>query len=291
MPNRNHIHYIHKASILKNGESINIFSPLFKALNNRNYLEATKILGSHPELVNVEESESNYSPLMFLCDGGSIAMINYLIEAGADLDHVSKKGLSVLFLALVHRNINMATILLQKGVNVNQPQAKYPPLLVAIKQNDLVLLDLLLQYKADVNARFMKGNQELSIFHYAARHGRLEIIKHLIEHGADWDDQVNPLGITPLHVAALAGKVAVVDFLLQLGADPNKPTKHGDYAIHMASKKGHLEVVKILVESGGKCNIKDSKGNLPIKYARYNKKKEMIRYFLSECKDVQCVIY
>jgi RNA polymerase sigma-70 factor (ECF subfamily) len=56
---------------------------------------------------------------------------------------------------------------------------------------------------------------------------------------------------TPLHRAAAAGQLAVVDLLLASGADPNA-LDEGDHAspLHYAAERGHLEVVRRLVEAG-----------------------------------------
>lgn len=51
---------------------------------------------------------------------------------------------------------------------------------------------------------------------------------------------------TPLHEAAARGKLDVVDFLLERGADPLIPDARGKLAIERAERHGHTDVVERL---------------------------------------------
>jgi hypothetical protein len=63
--------------------------------------------------------------------------------------------------------------------------------------------------------------------------------------------QRNKDGWTPLHQAAFAGSVEVVQLLIDSGADVVSKCSDGDTPAHYASAQGHLEVVKRLVKKGG----------------------------------------
>ncbi|KAK3382570.1 hypothetical protein B0T24DRAFT_601988 [Lasiosphaeria ovina] len=52
--------------------------------------------------------------------------------------------------------------------------------------------------------------------------------------------------LAPLHVAAAQGDVDMVKLLLEFGADPAKKDGHGETAVDMARKKGHDDVVRLL---------------------------------------------
>src|SRR6266852_1315664 len=54
----------------------------------------------------------------------------------------------------------------------------------------------------------------------------------------------------PLHNAANNGEADRVHGLLELGADPDSPNKHGDPALVLATLNGHADVVDMLVQRG-----------------------------------------
>jgi len=89
------------------------------------------------------------------------------------------------------------------------------------------------------------------------RGGHLEVVKLLLEHGAD-PNVKNRDGKTPLHNAASEGHLEVVKLLLERGADPNVKDDDGNTPLHNAAWRGHLEVVKLLLEHGADPNVQET---------------------------------
>ena len=95
-------------------------------------------------------------------------------------------------------------------------------------------------------------------FVYACMHDHIEAAKLLLQHGAEIN--VVPGGFdyagTGLHYAALNGQRAMVEFLLQQGADREvKDTKVGSDAAGWAEYGGHLEL-RDLLRNGGPYDTK-----------------------------------
>ncbi|KAH8170884.1 ankyrin repeats (3 copies) domain-containing protein [Sarocladium implicatum] len=85
-----------------------------------------------------------------------------------------------------------------------------------------------------------------SALHFAAEWPHLPSVKILLEQGT-YADLPSDEG-TPLHVAAASGNLAVVNYLLQRGADPSGLTTSLRPPLCLAAQDGHLEIVRLLVK-------------------------------------------
>jgi ankyrin repeat domain-containing protein 50 len=74
--------------------------------------------------------------------------------------------------------------------------------------------------------------------------------KRLLEQKTDVDINDNALGVTPLHCAAFRGNEAMLELLLDNGADINAQTKDGDTALHLATVRGKRKIMKALIARG-----------------------------------------
>jgi len=91
----------------------------------------------------------------------------------------------------------------------------------------------------------------------AARSGDIVAAKEALDAGADVNVREGILQLTPLDTAAMDGRPAIVTLLLERGADPNAPGKHGVAPLHWAARHGQTEVGHILIENGADVNLKD----------------------------------
>jgi ankyrin repeat protein len=103
----------------------------------------------------------------------------------------------------------------------------------------------------------------------ASQSGDVELMRLLLEHGAD-PHIFTELGVTPLAVAAGIGwvegvtsewsteqTVEAVKMLLDLGIEPNYQAETGRVALHGAAHKGATEVVRLLAAAGARMDIRD----------------------------------
>lgn len=70
-----------------------------------------------------------------------------------------------------------------------------------------------------------------------------------------------------LHTAAWNGREDVVRVLVEKGADVNMLDTYGRAALHLAVMKGHEGVVRVLLERGASGGIRDRYGKVPEEWA------------------------
>ncbi|PIO31049.1 hypothetical protein AB205_0006570, partial [Aquarana catesbeiana] len=92
-------------------------------------------------------------------------------------------------------------------------------------------------------------------------------------------------GFTPLMWAAAHGQIAVVEFLLQNGADPQILGKGRESALSLACSKGYTDIVKMLVECGVDVNEYDWNGGTPLLYAVHGNHVKCVKILLENGAD------
>ena len=102
--------------------------------------------------------------------------------------------------------------------------------------------------------------------HAAAYLGRTEVIKVLLDGGADLYMETGQ-GWTALVVAALFRQENVIRMLTSRGTDPNKPNKVGETPLHIAAHLGRKHAVKLLLDVGAEVNKAGVNGNTPLHLA------------------------
>ena len=88
--------------------------------------------------------------------------------------------------------------------------------------------------------------QELSILHYVAAKGDIDMAALLISHGADLDLIDDEFLSTPLGVASRFGQTEMVRLLLHSGGDPLKAGAEWAIPVQWARSRGHHDIVEIL---------------------------------------------
>ncbi|KAH8987328.1 ankyrin repeat-containing domain protein [Lactarius akahatsu] len=125
---------------------------------------------------------------------------------------------------------------------------------------------LLVERGADVNAQDEDKNTPL---HSAALGGRLEIVQVLLDHGASAVVE-NGRGESSLHLVSKKeyprykdGGAGIAQLLLERGVDVNALDEHQNTPLHSAAFRGVLEIVKVLLDHGAIVDAENDEGKTP----------------------------
>ena len=101
----------------------------------------------------------------------------------------------------------------------------------------------------------------------AAHDGQFEIVKLLVESGAD----INHLCrcYTPIFGAVWSENPEIVKYLINrgVGESINFGCDHGWTPLHKAARKGYLDIVEILIDAGADVNSIDDADTTPLDHA------------------------
>ena len=190
-----------------------------------------------------------------------VDLVQLLLDSGADARRAGVLG------PLDAAQRPVAELLVSRGFDINDHPA-YGAMLVRACRGDVSSrhtgrIGVLLSYGADVNRRPAGG---LSALHYAARAGRLPVIKMLLDHGADVHCR-DSQGLTPLgqvtKTRANADPLAVLQLLIEHGADVNSQSHRGESILFFFARRGDVRVVKWLLANGADPTVRNRAGQTP----------------------------
>jgi len=141
--------------------------------------------------------------------------------------------------------------LLSAGADVGVTDAQGATALMhAAYRGDLGMVSLLLGAGAEVNAADPAGWTALmkSCYNSELKHGFADVAKALIDAGANVEAPIG-YGVRPLMLAAGYGETAVVEALLQAGADVLAKNEGGYTALMMVKQKFYVDVINLLHEA------------------------------------------
>ncbi|KAF5913650.1 hypothetical protein HPG69_017271, partial [Diceros bicornis minor] len=127
--------------------------------------------------------------------------------------------------------------------------------------------------------------------HQLAAQGEMLYLATRIEQGNSLFEKENVInhtdeeGFTPLMWAAAHGQIAVVEFLLQNGADPQLLGKGRESALSFACSKGYTDIVQMLLGCGVDVNEYDWNGGTPLLYAVHGNHVKCVKMLLENGAD------
>ena len=158
--------------------------------------------------------------------------------------------LTPLHLAVQSRNTGVVRLLLDRGADVDasgpsQASYKPTPLQVAARWGGIEVVRLLLDHGADIYAGSGDRGEGFgnSVLRWVAYANQTDILRLLLERGLDLQ---HPSARTALHVAAARGHAELVKLLIENGADPSARDDDGLTPREFAVARGRPDVSDLL---------------------------------------------
>ncbi|KAL4517017.1 hypothetical protein Ndes2437B_g06638 [Nannochloris sp. 'desiccata'] len=230
-------------------------------------------------------SRHNMTPLTVACGGRDVAkhdatILKHLSRTSADADK-AMQGLRHLHEVqeVIPRRMSMVKALVDGGADVNGTTVLgssttttsvrtcdgiMTPLMCAAELGHCDVVRCLLEAGADVNAR---GNASGSTaLMRAAALGRTECVEILINEPGIDINCVDNYGVSAVSAAVASGQVETLWTLLAAGTNPNIGTRviDGCSALHIAAASGRADVVHALLSFNAEVGAVNFKGETPV---------------------------
>jgi len=159
---------------------------------------------------------------------------------------------------------------------------------VAIERGDVAAVKALVEAGNPADGPIDYGGEGVTPLYRAAGQGRTDIVRYLIEKGANVNFRTKEWGHTPLYEAASRGFDDVVELLLAAGADPRARDRNGYTAFAVAALGGQVDVAEMLLKHSD-VNGADSYGNTLLMAATTTGQTEAIRWLVGKGADIDKV--
>lgn len=157
-------------------------------------------------------------------------------------------------------------------------------LILAVKENHLEIVDLLMNHRANNNIRDHTGYSALD---WASQQGNRDILPIVM--GTPSGDVVNSEEGNPVVAAVYSGELGIVQSLVQKGYSVNDPDAYGDTPYIAAVETGAVKIATFLQEQGADIHVTDGLGRSPLMLAAQAGHVDLASHLIGEGADLNGV--
>ena len=263
-------------------------TPLILATYWNNYM-AAHLLTKIGADTDAQEEEGMAALHVASCRSASITQC--LIESGCNVNLPSTTGRTPLHLAVQNKQKHVVKMLLENDADVGKRDKQDP--------NDRVIL-VSGKDKGKPAWHFVDVKKTLTgLFYKRVKSGSLDVAHFGTVLASGWGtdppdskreeifkaDSVNTVEIkdkTALHIACEIGDVAIMDLLVEHGADINALDADGFTPLQLAAIRGNMKVVKRLDELKADVNLTTADGKDAVDYAKMNEEVQIEEFLKSK---------
>lgn len=270
--------------------------------------------------MNVDDVDTaEFTPLMYACEQENIDLVQTLLDHGANVNVMNKEGVTCMLLAIVNSCPKVVNLLIKSGFDVKNARGNCSYVTDAAYLNDIDILTALIDAGCDPNetkedengvilnplwAACERGNLviveyllskgartmiredlKMTAMHCTAmaQYESLAIAKLLVEHKCEINVKTTQAGETPLFLASNSGFAEIVEYLLELGVNPNESSSETRSCFQQAVFRGHKEIIHLLLKHAYVLTDEDKNDlNLYIMDLYQDQDVEMINFLLSK---------
>ncbi|XP_062422433.1 ankyrin-3 isoform X9 [Pungitius pungitius] len=211
-------------------------------------------------------TESGFTPLHIAAHYGNINVATLLLNRGAAVDFMARNDITPLHVASKRGNSNMVKLLLDRGSKIDaKTKDGLTPLHCGARSGHEQVVEILLDRGAPFLSKTKNG---LSPLHMATQGDHLNCVQLLLQNDVPVDDVTNDY-LTALHVAAHCGHYKVAKLIVDKKANPNAKALNGFTPLHIACKKNRVKVMELLLKHGASIQAVTESGLTPIHVAAF----------------------
>ncbi|KAK6173433.1 hypothetical protein SNE40_016885 [Patella caerulea] len=236
-------------------------TPINKAAEMNN-TEIVRMLASHGADVNFPNNHGRVA-LHHACYTGNKEMVEILLNYHCEVDLVDEDSISPFYVACKHNHHEIVNLLIDQGCDVNKPRSDsgwhcrgFSPLHVATQYHQTKAVRALLAAGADVNQGDFRHVQPVAL---ACEEGQIEILNLLLQYNADVNHKDKNGSVALAYCFEFSYPNEILKRLLQEHVDVNVRMFDQEPILHFSVRHFSVEIPSLLVNNGAKLNILDKR--------------------------------
>jgi len=213
-----------------------------------------------------------------MAGGNQTEAVRILLEHGANPDAVGSYKKPAIAEAVDHSNAEMVSLLLDYGANPDAIWNRIHVVFEAASDGHPEIIRLLVEHGADVNAKDYEGK---TVLLRPCVLSEPELVSLILSKGGEPDFLIAEDDMTPVKMAMHYNQPETVKALLKCGADVNLRTHNKRTYLHEAADDVDLKMARILIEAGADVNAKVKFGNTPVDEALSQGNDKMVKLLRS----------
>ena len=260
--------------LLREGANLNVHNnkddSAFTLAANGGQIETVRLI-INDEAFRGADNPDGGRALILAAANGYTEILRLLLEADADIDSRNENGQTALMRSAANNHADSVRFLLNEGANNKlYDNNRYSAFTTAAFYNAVNAMRVLMT-EGGIKSESTEAESALRL---AARQGKADSLRFLIQADVDFENDGGENGNTPLMWAATEGQQETTDILINARADLNKQNSRGETALMLAAANSKRNTLRLLIRAGADLNLTDRSGKTALRHAIENGHKD-----------------